>query len=149
MALASNTKEQLAKRLKADLQVRFPTYTVNVSSAAGGQVPTAGDPLLTIINASSVTVAVVAIDRLSYNGFNVVAELSSSAAEGLPEHVMNALVLSSAGQLVTAQLFMAFKELSTASIRFGFGATVNETNLSTANLVNEWANTARYGQSGQ
>lgn len=142
MALASNTREQLAKRLKADLQLRDPSLTVDSGLSA------AGDPLLTVKNGATVEMTVL-ISRRSYNGFNVVAELSQSAAEGLPEHVCYAQILNTLGQLKTAKYAMFVKQLGTSSMKLSFDAAPAEANMTDANVAEEIANDARVGAVGQ
>lgn len=149
MALASNTRYQLSNRLKADLLLRFPGYTVAQSIAAGTGLVDSGDYLLALTNSSATIVALLAVSRRHYSGFNVVAELSSSAAEGLPEHIVYSLVLTTAGQLVTSQVMMTAAQMGASSIVFGFNATMTEVTMSATNMPNEYVNSARSGASGQ
>jgi hypothetical protein len=142
MSLASNTREQLAKRLKADLQLRDGSLTVDMGLNA------AGDPLLTVKNGVTVEM-VVAIPRRAYNGFNIVAELSSSAAEGLPEHICYAQILSTLSQLKTAKYAMWVKALGTSSMKLSFNAAPAEANMTDANVAEEISNDARVGAVGQ
>jgi hypothetical protein len=149
MALATNTKYQLADRLQADLQ--FAGYTVTRALATGSNEVAAGDPLLTVVNSGSTKVALISIDQRTYNGFNVVAELSSSAAVGLPEHVCYLAINSAASQLDTAQLALITKRLGTSSVQLSFQAVGNldEAHLLAANVSAEVANDPRNGASGQ
>lgn len=142
MALASNTKEQLAKRLKADIELRDSSLTV-VSD-----VSSAGDPVLTIKSGATV-VGLCMISRRSFAGFNVVAELSSSAAEGLPEHVAFLLQLNTNSQLLTAKLAMVVKQLGTSSVQLGFKAAPVIADLVAANVSEEIPNDSRVGAAGQ
>ena len=142
MALASNTKEQLAKRFQADLGIREPALVVEPSVMANG------DPMLTIKSAG-VAISVAAIQRRSFNGFNVVAELSASAAEGLPEHVLMIMIKNNQTQLVTSKLAMYAKQMGTSSVKIGFTAAVGEADLIEANVAQEIPNDARLGASGQ
>ena len=143
MALSSNQKEQLAKRLKADYELRSLGLTVEL-----GAHSVSGDPLLTL-KVGATVVALCLISRRSFVGFNVVAELSSSAAEGLPEHIAYLLQLNSNSQLLTAELAMVAKQLGTSSIKLGFKAAPVEADLTDANVAGEFANDARNGASGQ
>lgn len=142
MSLASNTSDQLAKRLKADLQLRDASLTVDMSLNA------AGEPLLTVKNGATVE-ACIALQRLSYNGFNIVAELSSSAAQGLPEHVCYLQILNSLGQLKAAKYGMFVKALGTAALKLSFNAAPGEANMTDANVAEQIANDARLGTAGQ
>lgn len=148
MALAGNTRFQLAERLQADIQLREPTYTV-VSSTQVTAVP--GDPLLTVKNASAATIAIIAIDRRTFSGFNVVAELSSSAAEGLPEHIGYMLIDTAQSQTVVSKMVAYLVKIGFSSVQIGFVAagSLTEANLTAANVAFELSNDARYGASGQ
>lgn len=144
MALASNHKDQLAKRLKADIQLREPTYSVDMGSMASG------DPMLTVKNAAGSIIALVSVARRSFSGFNVVAELSNSAAEGLPEHVAFLLIDQAQTALVSTKLAMYVKNLGTSSVKLGFkAAPLVEADLVDANVSAEIPNDARYGAVGQ
>lgn len=149
MALATNTRYQLADRLQADLQLTG--YTVTRSLATGSNEIAAGDPLLLVANSSATTVALVSIDQRTYNGFNVVAELSSSAAAGLPEHFCYLAINSSAPQLDTALLSAIVKRLGTSSVQYSFQVVgnLNEAHLLQANVSYELPNDSRSGASGQ
>lgn len=143
MPLANNHREQLAKRLKADLELRFPTYTVTASTAA------TGEPILAVNDGSS-DIAYLAVSKRTFDGFNVVAELSSSAAEGLPEHVTWLAVDSGESQLSTSQLVHAASKLGTSSLKLAFEASVDSSDvLDDSKIVAELVNDARNGASGQ
>jgi hypothetical protein len=154
MALATNTRYQLAARLVADLQLtNGMTVTQSQTLGNGGNpgCPVAGDPLLTVFNSAGTKIALISVDQLTFNGFNVVAELSSSAAVGLPEHTIYLLENSANTQLDTSLLAATVKRMSTATIKFGFTAVGNltEANLSDANIAYQLPNDARLGASGQ
>lgn len=150
MSLANNQRDQLAKRLKADVALREPTWTADISLCAGGAVPAAGDAFLTI-KAAGTVIAVAAVARRTFNSFNVVAELSQSAAEGLPEHFVYILVDNGASQAVTSKLAILAKQLGTSSVAFGYVATGNldEAHMTSAAISFEYGNDARLGASGQ
>lgn len=143
MALASNTREQLAKRLKAEIEVREIGFVADMG------LTSAGDPLLTIKNASGTTVAYASIARRSYNGFNVVAELSSSAAEGLPEHVLFMLMDSDNAAALNAKLSIYAAGMGCSSTKLGFMSTITAADLVDANVAVEVPNSGRYGAVGQ
>ena len=142
MALMNNMREQLAKRLAADIPLRVPSMVVAQSVMASG------DPMLTI-SVSGTAIAVAAITRRTYNGFNVVAELSASAAEGLPEHFCWMMIKDNQTQLVTAELAMIAKQLGTSAVKLGFVASPAEGSLVDASVSVEFANDARLGAVGQ
>jgi hypothetical protein len=144
MALATNTRYQLAKRTKADVELREPTYTVTQLETA------AGDPLL-IINDGSDDIAGILIEQRNFDGFNVVAELSASAAEGLPEHVMWLAVDSGSSTTIVARLTAAAKAIGTSSLKMVLNqaAPIVEADFIDANVATEIVNDARNGASGQ
>ena len=143
MPLANNQREQLAKRLKADIELRESDWVVTTSTATGGE------PVLEVDNGSG-DIAFFAISKRTYAGFNVVAELSSSAAEGLPEHITWLAVDTGASQLETAKLMKIASDLGASSIKLAFQATVDSTDvLDEAKVVAELPNNTRSGASGQ
>lgn len=144
MALATNTRFQIAKRTKADIELREPTYSVRQSESA------AGNPLL-IINDGVADIAGILIEQRNYDGFNVVAELSASAAEGLPEHVMWLAIDSGQSTTVVARLVAAAKQIGTSSLKMVLNqaAPITEAAFVDANVATEIVNDARNGASGQ
>jgi len=143
MPLANNQREQLAKRLKADIELREPDFIVTPETAS------TGEPILKIEDSGG-TIAFAAISKREFAGFNVVAELSSSAAEGLPEHITWLAVDSGESQLVTSRLIVAVRDIGTSSLKLAFEASVDNTDvLDDAKVVAELPNNARAGASGQ
>ncbi len=153
MALANNQRYQLADRLQADLQLTGYTVTKTLTLGTGVSVgtPQAGDPLLAVYNSAETEVALIAIDQRHFNSFNVVAELSQSAAEGLPEHITYCLMNSADSQLDSVLLSAIVKRLGTSSVKYGFVAvgSLSENNMSDANVAYELPNDSRSGASGQ
>lgn len=143
MALASNTKEQLAKRLKQDIEKLAPELSVSAL-----QVAADGQPKLEV-KSGSTTIAVVAIKRRTYKGFNVVAELSESAAEGLPEHECWVALKSDATLAQTAKLVKASAALGCSALKLVTSAAPAEADLVEANVAVEMPNDARVGHVGQ
>jgi hypothetical protein len=142
MALATNTLLQIQKKLQAILVARFPGYVVSPSVDANG------NPAL-ILNDGSADRAAMAIVQRSYNGFNVVAELSASAAVGLPETVIMLAIRSDATQVLTADIAMSVKEMGTSSMTFAFPAAATvAAAIDPAQQVQEWVNDAFLGASG-
>lgn len=81
MSLRSNQTDQMAKRLKQDLEKAAPEYKCFVASDA------AGNPMIRI-NDGSADVALARLKRRSFEGFNITLELSPEAGQGFPEHEM-------------------------------------------------------------
>lgn len=144
MALASNTKEQLAKRLKQDLEKAAPELQVSALQAAAD-----GQPKLEIKDASDALIAIAQIKRKTFNGFNIVAELSSSAAEGLPEHECWLVLKDDQDQAMTAKLAILGHRLGCASFKLVASAAPAEGDAVEANVTLELGNDPRHGASGQ
>lgn len=143
MALASNTKEQLAKRLKQDIEKLAPELSVSALQMAAD-----GQPKLEVKDGAT-TLAVCAIKRRTYKGFNVVAELSESAAEGLPEHECWVALKSDASLAHTAKLVKAASALGCSVTKLVSSAAPAEADLVDASVTVELPNDARNGQVGQ
>jgi len=79
MARQSNYKEQLFRKFKRSMSQLAPSFTL-VDSRLSDNSPAA------TIKIGATAVAYAAIQPLALVGFNVVAELSTSAGEGFPEH---------------------------------------------------------------
>lgn len=144
MALASNQKEQLAKRLKQDIEKLAPELSVSALQAGAD-----GQPKLEVKKSDGSTLAVVAIRRRTYKGFNVVAELSESAAEGLPEHECWLCIKSTASMVETAKLVKAAAALGCSSLKLISDASPAEADLTEENVAAEMPNDARVGHVGQ
>jgi hypothetical protein len=143
VALASNTKEQLAKRLKQDIEKLAPELSVSALQMAAD-----GQPKMEV-KSGSTTLAVVAIKRRTYKGFNVVAELSESAAEGLPEHECWLVLKSDATLAQTAKLVKATAGLGCSVLKLVSSAAPAEIDLVDSSVTVELPNDARNGQVGQ
>lgn len=142
MALANNTRDQLAKRLKQDIQLLAPEFTVAAGATA------AGDPTLTVSNAAGVQ-ALIAIKRRTYVGFNIVAELSASAAEGTPEHECWLDLNSTLAIEESAKLIKAAAGIGCSSMKILAAAAPAEADLVEANVKADIPNDARVGYVGQ
>jgi hypothetical protein len=126
MALASNMKRQLARKLTDDMTALNPAYTVAAQDTAAMQ-----------------------IKRRAFIGFNIVAELSSSAGEGFPEHECWLVVKSTQDPLTVAQLMKAADLAGCSVVKFGeVTAAPALADLIDANIVAEIANNPRMGQTG-
>jgi hypothetical protein len=85
MSLATNTRDQIVRRLKRNIELTVPNSTVVLSQCTSADAVAAGESPSLIVSISAVAVAYIAALPKSFNGFNVVAELSSTSANGLPE----------------------------------------------------------------
>jgi hypothetical protein len=141
MALANNTRDQLAKRLKQDLQLLAPEFTVAVSACADG------NPSLTLSNAAGVQ-AYIAIKRRTYVGFNIVAELSASAAEGTPEHECWLDLNTGLGLVEVVKLTKAAAGIGCSSLKVLSSAAPADADLVDANVLADIPNDARVGYAG-
>jgi len=74
MALKSNQTEQMAKRLKSEIEKLAPEFKVENSGT-----------LLTV-KEDGAAVSFIKLQRRSFDGFNIAYELSESAGQGFPEH---------------------------------------------------------------
>jgi hypothetical protein len=145
MALANNHREQLMKRLKRDIQLSIPSLVVADSPLSSG------DPGI-MLSVAGVDVAHVAIKRKSFNGFQVVAELSNSAAEGLPEHDAFLQLDTNAVGMdhnMSARIVHAVSKIGCASLKvIASTASPAPANAVDANVTAEIANDARLGAVG-
>jgi hypothetical protein len=167
MSLATNTRVQMGKRLLQDLQLAVPQFTYTQSEYTDGNG--AYDAILSITDSSANPIALVAIVAKSFFGFNVVAELSSNAAVGLPEtdcfFVMDtsigSITYDSVAQMLheTFRLGAASTQIINQSAAHGFtamqalvfpGYTIPSTPVtpSYANVTSTIANDARLGAVG-
>lgn len=142
MSLASNQKEQMAKRLKADLALLAPEL------AAASLQDSDSNPVIQLKDGSDV-VALAAIKRRSFNGFNVVAELSASAGEGYPEHELWLAVIDTTTLARQTKLTKLCAEMGCSSMKL----VVTEAAPALADLVDanvslELPNSARLGSVG-
>jgi hypothetical protein len=96
MARQSNLKEQLMRRFKRHLAVMAPQLTQVDSFSA------AGNPALTLKSGATAW-AYAIVEPMSFAGFNVVAELSSAAGEGTPEHILKLYLDTDASGLTEAE----------------------------------------------
>jgi hypothetical protein len=85
MSLATNTRDQLVKRLARDIVLTIASASTQVSQCASADAVIAGESPAILVSIGGVAVAYIAFLAKAFNGFQVVAELSSSSANGLPE----------------------------------------------------------------
>ena len=138
MALKSNTREQLAKRLAEDLRQISPEL------AQVRSVDSAGNPVVQLAGKFWLVVR-----QRSFNGFQVVAELSSSAAEGLPEHELWLVANSTTADIIEmAKVMKAAAQLGCSSIKVVSKAGATLADAIEAEVDAELPNT-RIGASGQ
>lgn len=141
MALANNQRHQMAKRLNADIPKLEATYTASL-------VDYNGDPEVIVKDSSAVVVARILLKQRSFSGFNVVAELSSSAAEGLPEHECWLDMKDSLTFDKIAKLVKACDQVGASSLKILSSAAPAEADLIDANVLAEIPNNARLGATG-
>lgn len=143
MPLANNQREQLGKRLKADIQLRKASLTLTESVATGGE------PVI-LVSAGGDEEAAFAVSKREFSGFNVVAELSSSAAEGLPEHITWLAVDTGATQLFAAEMMQLAVDVGASSVKLVFEASITAASvLDESKVAKELEANARTGASGQ
>lgn len=137
MSLPSNLIPQLSRRAIATIQKLYPGYTVTALDTATLQVNTGG----------TVT-AVIGFIQKSFNGFNIVAELSSSAGNGQPETECWLDLNTAASIQDSVQLSKVCANLGCASIKLVTSAAPAATDLVDTNLIVEIPNSAELGASG-
>ena len=143
MPLANNQREQLVKRLEADIKLREPSFTVSREDAATGEV-------VLLVDSGSGVDAAFTISKRTFDGFNVVAELSSSAAEGLPEHIAWVAVDTGASQILSMKYMQMAVDAGASSVKVAFEATIDKDSvLDDALVAAELPANARTGASGQ
>jgi hypothetical protein len=145
MSLPTNSRIQMMKRLKQDIQYSIPSLTITDSPLS------TGEPGI-MLSVSGTDVAHVAIKGRDFNGFNVVADLSSSAAVGFPESELFLQIDTNAAGM---DYNMAAKIMHNVS---KLGCSINKVIASTAspaaanavdaNVTAEIANDARLGAVG-
>jgi hypothetical protein len=144
MARFSIVKDQLIARLKRSLK-RSTTLTLVDDSLSDGS------PAL-VIKSGATAIAYVAVQPRSFNGFNVVAELSSAAGEGYPEHVVHVYFDTDAAGMDTAtaaQIAMLAGRIGASSMAVYQNTTApSNAVIIAANLVYEIANTDEAGAVG-
>jgi hypothetical protein len=143
MPLANNQRDQLGDRLEADIKLREPGFTVTRDVGA------TGEPIFLVDSGSGVDAA-FAISKRTFDGFNVVAELSSSAAEGLPEHITWVAVDTGASQILSMKYMQMAVDVGASSVKVAFEATIDKDSvLDDALVAAELPANARTGASGQ
>jgi redox-regulated HSP33 family molecular chaperone len=145
MSLATNTRFQMAEKLRLNFYKRFFSQGYQISEIGNA---TDGSVMVSISSAGTV-IAACALKPFQFNGFQVVAELSASAAQGLPETQAYLAIATTQGQQFTAQVSMAVKEIGSAVVNQIFQSTVTPTNVVDDTLVAyQWGNDSILGASG-
>jgi len=143
MPLANNQREQLVKRLEADIKLREPSFTITKDFGSNGET-------ILLIDSGSGVDAAFTVSKRTFEGFNVVAELSSSAAEGLPEHVAWVAVDTGATQILSMKYMQMAVDVGASSVKVAFEATIDKDSVLDETLVAaELPANARTGASGQ
>lgn len=149
MALATNARQQMARRLQQSLQLTCPEYQCSLSSdASGNPALQLQDPANDMAN-----VAILDLAPKSFSGFNLVAELSPSSAVGLPETDLYLVILDSLKLDKMAKLMKAADRVGAASLKLCIMPSATHPVLSIAdasdaNLSIELPNDAQVGFSG-
>lgn len=142
MAMASNQSEQMAKRLKADLEKLAPEFAARMTATA------ANEPVVELKDGATV-IALIAFKRRSFSGFNIVAELSSSAGEGYPEHECWLVVKDDQSLTTMAKLTKAATSASASSLKICVEASADIADIGDESKVDaEIGNDARLGATG-
>jgi len=149
MARQSNQKDQLTRRLKQMCKRFLSDYTVGDLALTGAGFAQQG---VTVTSSGGVLLALLAVKQRSFSGFNVVAELSSSAGEGLPEHELWVCEDSDASGMTNiflARLMAVASKLGCSSIKFiDSTSTPAESVLTEANVDVEIPNSDQLGAVG-
>lgn len=143
MALASNTKDQLAKRLQRDIQLMDGALTVTLTASSDGY------PMVKVARADASILALAAVKTKHYDGFNIVAEISSSAGEGMPEHDLWVVLDSAAAFADNAKMIKACSKMGTASMKLIQNAAPADSQMVDANVAIDLPNSAALGAVGQ
>ena len=145
MALQTNQRQQMIKRIKQTIKLSIPSVTVSDAPLASGEPGI----MLTI---ASVDVAHISLQPKTFNGFNVVAELSTSAAVGFPEtELFLQLDTAAAGMSydMAAIIMHNASKLGCSSIKvIASTASPAAANAVDANVTSEIANDAILGSVG-
>jgi hypothetical protein len=137
MALKSNHTDQMAKRLEQDLKLLAPELSIKLKA----------DGLIEIKKAAAV-LALAKLKRMSFDGFNIVAELSGSAGEGFPEHQAWLVIKNDATLGEIAKLVKAVAAAGAAELKVVESAAPAEADMVEANATSI-PNDARLGAVGQ
>ncbi len=138
--MRTNQREQMAKRLKQDLEKLAPEFSVAPSTYNS-------EPLLSISDNTGV-VALAWLKPRSFEGYNIVAELSSDAGQGYPETELWLDVINSTSLARMAKLVKAATHIGASSFKLLTSAAPATADLVDANVVEELPNDPRIGASG-
>jgi hypothetical protein len=111
MALRSNQTDQMAKFLQQSLQFLAPELAITASADASN------NPLLSVSLAGS-AIALIRLNRRTFDGFNIVAELDATAGMGFPEHECWLAIISSASFIEVAKLTKACAGAGASVVKF-------------------------------
>ncbi len=142
MALASNQKDQMAKRLKQELEKSAPELAAALKQDASG------DPVVELKSGATV-VALLAIKRRTFSGFNIVNEISAEAGNGYPEHEMWMVVKDDTTLPTMLKLSKAAAAIACSGIKLAVEASADMADIGDESKVDlEIANDARLGFAG-
>lgn len=136
--LKSNETEQMIKRLKADLKI----IAADLSSESDSESIT--------LKSSGTAVAVIVLKRRSFEGFNILNELSSEVGQGFPEHEAYVVLKADAALAVIAKVVKATAAIGCSSMKIAqTSAAPAKADAVDANVVAELAADARLGAVGR
>lgn len=145
MSLSTNSRQQMIKRIKQDIKFSMPAVVTTDAPQANGE------PGI-MLSIAGVNVSHIALSPRSFNGFQVVAELSSSAAEGFPETDLYLQLDTDAAGMnhnVAAQIVHNASKLGCSMIKMiASTASPAAANAIDANVTAEIPNDARLGAVG-
>jgi hypothetical protein len=137
VALPSNLKQQIAKRL-ADAIQRLD----------GDMKATAVADSTLKVEKAGATLAVITLKTRSFHGYNIVAELSSSAGEGQPETELFIELNSANGIADNAKLIKLASAAQCSCMKVLESAAPAEANAVDANVLAEIPNSPYLGAVG-
>lgn len=135
MALGNNTRWQIAHKLQADIGVLYGT-SVQIQNDNG-------NPAILLSG-----IALFEIQQRSFDGFQMLAELSSTSAQGMPEHTLIFVVSSSASLVDMAKVSKLAFGMGLSSVQLISSASPALSDVS-GTVLAEIANDLRLGAVGQ
>jgi len=135
--MKSNQSEQMAKRLKSELQALAPELTCTIL-----------DSEVTVFDGATV-IALIKLARRTFDGFNIAYELSSEVGQGFPEHDCWFAVKSDITRSRFARVSKAVFAVGCSEVKLiETSASPAESDLADANVVVVIPNDGRIGSIG-
>jgi hypothetical protein len=137
--LKSNETEQMVKRLQADLKIIAAELSIEKPS----------ENALVIKEGADAKAAIV-LKRRTFEGFNILNELSSEVGQGFPEHEAYVVFKNDCSLAQIAKIVKASAAIGCSSMKICQVSTApSAADAVDANLVAELANDARLGAVGR